>query len=329
MDENQRNTLSLTSSADYIMSRNSAMSGTNNNNIPYGQITTTLPGLPPQTGDYNDIFSSLFMQGDGEQALPMIDSNLIDMQATNTLDETWAQRPLPEIFPQDMMMNGGIPDLPPLSPASPTSTPPQPVNTYYDISSSYIPTSTTSSPFSNNTIPQPAFSPIMTTDMTNISSTPTTTYIPMMSNDMTPSSTYTPMLPSSTTTTTTTTRYKKRKTDNILPSPAVLSPYGEEGHALDSEEKEKMRLAKNREAASQFRQRQRDQLAAKEKEAAELLAYNQNASQQIEYFSRSNQSMQHQVNFLRNFLTYAISTSAISQPQSSTPPPSPPVPVVD
>jgi len=75
------------------------------------------------------------------------------------------------------------------------------------------------------------------------------------------------------------------------------------------QEKRMKRLAKNREAAQLFRQRQKDYIATLERKANELTSANTEASARVELLSSENKLMREQLVYLRNFMRQAVSFS--------------------
>jgi len=95
----------------------------------------------------------------------------------------------------------------------------------------------------------------------------------------------------------------------------------------DKVAKKQRRLMKNREAAAQFRHRQKAYMHKLEKHAAELTTSNQQVTAKIELLSSENKLMKEQLGYLRNFVKNAVSLSfpPPAQMPAALPPDSSPI----
>jgi len=78
--------------------------------------------------------------------------------------------------------------------------------------------------------------------------------------------------------------------------------------------KKQKRLAKNREAAQMFRQRQKDYISQLESLATELSVANTEASARVELLTSENKLMKEQLGYLRSFMKQAVSVSWTCNP---------------
>jgi len=85
--------------------------------------------------------------------------------------------------------------------------------------------------------------------------------------------------------------------------------------------KKQRRLIKNREAAAQFRHRQKAYMHKLEKHAADLTTSNLQVAAKIDLLTSENKLMKEQLNYLRNFMKNAVS---LSFPGAPVPPALPP-----